>query len=1018
MDRDLAKYAALLQSARAEHERGDLRNAYSSYLKAHAMITRILNAHVVFRDLDSLENLPDNYIQLFEHAQEILRRTRDIVEQARANMKKKPVAASSTTSVTASTASGSLSPAGVSSPKAFTRGLTRPELKKSLSSQSQRTIRTTTSIDKRTKRNIPMIPISPLTKQYLAHTYALTQVTQRFEQAKQDSSPHGSPSLSGPRDLANLRRLIEDVRIQRAKVDAVNIQIHSVASANITSWEPDVVAKQITIIDTLLFKEVAIPRDLVRPDRKLGPAQYPIDFENYIAHSVAHILLQAWNTLRQSVTASSSSASSSRNGPPNAITHMIRVAQILLHVYRNFNGFMGIMRALTSPEIKRMHKLWSGVNSKTKDAFRRLVDISRNEQGHLHGYLDTLMKKLGAFQDVGKDALVAIPWMRFHQDEVKSIINSYLTGHESKDGSSDVVLSAPGARKLSVVTATLLQCRTNESNTFDRSDIQDKPAQTSNSKNREPVAIDGLKSPLAPVWDLASLGSGDASLHHWILSRPYLNKQQLIDESLEIEPLFHGEELPCYDAMPEDGDDDNSSELSFVANGENQDEHAHDDSFEHIIAPEHDLEPLPSSPALVGTKDKRPAISRSPVSESEINAIMSELLDDDSTDNGLFDDDDAEDGQSTEDVVREPANERLNQLKGSAGRTRDVLQFLGIDPDEYSGSEDDDENDASDGGFKASTAQKGKGKKLEQDDTEEIDDLLAKVKGLVHESRTHSDHLEQEQEQKQEQILDPFEELKNNDSQLLDEDAEPGPIRTFEPMQQGSEEDELLFNDGPVPTLAQTPVETPVTPMPFVTSLESLRDQLRNLDDKVHLESQSNAQSDHDDTSDKDKHSAANSSTNGTTVNNNDNSDSHQEQSCTEAGKQDTLEVSSPPTSSLPVSQGSPQSPLANPFAPFIIRKKSADASDTGSLGSSPPPTISKGRRRKIHTDRSKQSPELSTSPRSDRSSLALSPPKILFSAPPTGDLSKDDMAAVEARAKMSLAGFLTKTTKTASTPS
>ncbi|KAG0035043.1 hypothetical protein BGZ81_001102 [Podila clonocystis] len=962
MDRDMSEYASLLQTAKAEHDLGHLKSAYSLYIKAHAMVTRILGSQIVFRDQDSLKSVPDNYTQLFAHAQEILRRTKDIVEQAKANQKKKPALASSAST----SASESILLMSVTS-KSSTKSLVRPELKSSPSSMSQRTIKTVSTLtDKRTKRNIPMIPISPLMKQYLTHNYALTQVTQRFEQAKHDSSSHGSPSHSGSRDLAHLRRLIEDVRIQRAKVDFVNNQIQSVASATITSWDPDVIAKQLTIIDTQLFKEVAIPRDLVRPDRKLSPAQYCIDFENYVAHSIAHLLLQEWNTLRQPAQASSSSTS--KNGPPNAVAHMIRVAQILLHVYRNFNGFMAIMHALASPEIKRMHRLWSGVNSKTKDTFRRLVNIS-HDLGHLRGYMDTLLQKLEAFQDVGKDAVVAIPWMRYHQDEVKSIINSYLTGHESKDGSSDVVLSAPGARKLSAVTAILLQCRTNEPNVIDRLDLQERSAQAT-TKNREAVAVDGLRTPLAPIWDLVSLGSGDPVLQHWLLSRPFLNKQQLIDESLEIEPLFNGEELPCFET-PLDCDDDNSSELSVSVSGGNQDDLHQDDSFEHVIAPEHDLEPLPSSLSQ-SSKDKRPAISRSPVSESEISAIMNELLDDDSVENGLFEDDSA--GSANETTA--PSNDRLDRLKGSPGRTRDVLEFLGIDPEEYSGSDNDDDG----GELKIDSVSKGKAKALEQEESEEIDSLIAKVKGLVHESKSHNKKLEHETLRTQDSFDEDYQESTEAES-----------TRKFEPMQQGTEEDELQFYDDPIPSPHVMPSATS-----FGATLESLRAQLGNLDNDP-LEGST--------VIDKNKDDLATSTPKSADV---PGENAHIYHSTNSNGQQDTQSTSPSSSHTFSQSQTSP-SATSNPFAPFIIHKPTDH--DSGSLGTSPPPSsgsIGKGRRRKIQTDRSRQSPEYSTSPPGDKSPTAFSPPKSLFSTS-TIDLSKEDMAVIEARAKMSLAGFLNR---------
>ncbi|KAG9320878.1 hypothetical protein KVV02_005026 [Mortierella alpina] len=806
---DMASYAALLQEARSQQHAGHLKGAYATYLKAHAAIVHILGTQVVFKDQATLESFPANHSQLVAHAQEILHRMKDIVDSAR-NHGAKATATTLSSAASASTHSG---PSAERSPSAT------PRPKLTSSPPSQRSIATL----KRTKKSIPMIPLSPLTRQSLLNSHALSLVTQRLEQAKQGSaSSKSSAAGSGPRDLANLRRLIEDVRIQKAKLDAVNAQIQSVANSTITSWDPDMVARQLTIIDTGLFAKVAIPRDLVRADRKSSAAQTCIDFENYIAHSTAHLLLLEWSSSRQ--TSSESGPATPKSHPPhppvNAVAHMVRVAHILIHVYRNFNSFRAVMRALTSPEVKRMHGLWSNIPSKTKDTFKRLVSIYQ-DQSTVTSYKEMLAQKLDAFQDVGKDAVVAIPWMRYHQDEVKSIIYSYLTGHESVGGSSDVVLSAPGARKLSAVTALLMQCRTNETTNFDRSDRDDSSAQAKRTKNREPVQVDGLKVPLTPVWDLVSLGAGDVTLHHWILTRPFLNKQQLIDESLEIEPLFHGEELPCLRTPLDNEDGEGWS---------SQDEDpTQDDSFEHVIAPEHDLEPLPE-PTPQPLQDRRTS-TYSPVAESDINDIMNELLNDDHDDGSdegdLF-------GDSNTDVGTAEQRQDPLSSKTSPERSRDILQFLGIDPEDGSGSDDGEGDQRGDFGLPASNTVKGKGISSMQDDEEEIQKLMAQVRGLVRESRTHAEEVESKE-------VDPasgaeIEREQGRDDGILEMELPTiKPSSRFEPFQEGNEEDEFGFNFGTQQDIRATDaadtVATPDNETPKMSSLEALRRQLQAIDD-------------------------------------------------------------------------------------------------------------------------------------------------------------------------------------------
>ncbi|KAG9067467.1 hypothetical protein KI688_012250 [Linnemannia hyalina] len=1004
-ERDLSKYATLLTAAKAEQGRGDLKAAYATYLEAHGVIIHILSSKVVFKDKDSLESAPGNYTQLLAHAQEILRRLKDIVDLSKSH---ESLSSSSPAVPTSTSSAKSSKPSSISPPIRPGLGPSRP---------SQRSVATTatntTQNYKRTRKNIPMIPISPLTKQSLLHSYALSQVTQKLEQAKQGSNPQqqqqhqqsgaGSPSLSGNRDLAHLRRLIEDVRIQRAKLDTVSIQIQSVASSNITSWDPDTIAKQLTIIDTQLFKDVAIPRDLVRADRHHhnSRAQTCIDFENYIAHSFSHLLLLEWITVRQASPASSQAASKNHSHVPvNAVAHTIRIAYILLHVYRNFNGFRALMRALTSPEIKRMHKLWSGVPSKTKDTYRRLVAIYQDQAAE-GGYKGALIQKLDAFQDVGRDAMVAIPWMRYHQDEVKSIIQSYLTGQESSGGSTDIVLSAPGARKLSAVTALLLQCKSNDPGNFDRQETDSRSGTVSHTKHREPVQVDGLKTPLSPVWDLISLGAGDVTLHHWLLSRPFLNKQQLIDESLEIEPLFNGEELPVHEtSMDLDESDDSAS----LAGDVDQDE-----SFEQVIQPEHDFEPS-SAPLTPTQSSTRPAWTRTPVSESEVNDIMNELLNDDANDSrGLFGDSDDDNNNNNNNNNNSPSpsgSSRPGMARGASGssftkspqRTRDVFEFLGIQPEDAS---DDDDETGGDLGTPTSSSFKNKGKALwSGDDDDELDSLMTKVKGLVHESKAFT----QDVESKPESVKSPQNDFDNDPWGKEDDDGDKphSSEKKFEPFQQGNEEDEWGFGDSPAAPVATSTLSEPAPSA--MSTLDALRKQFASLgpvpvsddiaDDSLSPKSEPSADSNSKDDQDTTK-----------TI-------------LITAGESPVSAESalSPPSSaSGPGSAATSPSALSssfNPFAPFMMAKP-AGSGDSHS----PPHVIGKARKRKILVDRSGHvNHDLAAEAAGvgagsgfpgDKTPTALSPPKHVVGPLSPLEASDETMAAIAAKAKMSLAGFL-----------
>ncbi|KAF9913722.1 hypothetical protein BX616_009699 [Lobosporangium transversale] len=982
MESDMTKYASLLKDAKIQQDSGDLKSAYATYVEAHGIILRILGTQVVFKNQDTVVSSPANYTQLFAHAQEILRRIKDIMDQA-----KTPTIA--ITKLPSRTVSSNSVASKQSRPNASPLQSTQGRSGLASSRISQRSVATTSPLNKRTKKNIPMIPISPLTRQYLLNSYALSQATQKFEQAKQGSS-------SGSHGLATLRRLTEDKRIQQTKVDAINVQIQSVAASTITSWDPDMIARQLTIIDTQLFKEIAIPKDLVRADRKSSPSQRCIDFEIYIVHSVAHLLLMDWNTHRNSST-NGSPAPAKGHTPihTNAVVHMIKVANILLNVYRNFNSFMAIMKALTSPEIKRMHKSWSGVNSKTKESFKRLVSIYR-AQDNVQCYKDTLMQKLDSFQDVGKGALIAIPWMRYHMDEVKSIINSYLTGQESTGGSSDIVLSAPGARKLSAVSALLNQCRTNGSSSFDRQDMDDKSSKfhNGNTKHREPVQIDGMKLPLTPILDLASLGNGDITLHHWLLSRPFLNKQQLIDESLEIEPLFNGEELPCYETPLNNEDSDESTSLS----GDN----VQNDSFEHVVAPEHDLEPLVPKPS-------RPALPRAPVSETEINDIMSELLNDDSNDSkGLFDDLSSDDDGSAS--FSKIGDKQDNS--GSPGRSQDVLQFLGINPNDHSDS--DQEDGGGDFFQKLTTVDKGKGKAKDlqggNDDTDEINNLLAQVKGLVHESKNHIEELESvdtlaNQDLKGEEESD-IDEPQDNEDRVFSTG------RKFEPFQQGSEEDQFNFDDDQ-PSVKLSTTTGPATSS--LLSLESLRRQLQSVGQLSEpVEDQRKTASDSSTLPGKDEPAQKTQQEKNSAELFNENT--LDRTTLSHVDKDELADLSAAKLNALPSNTilVSASASSSSPFMTYMATRSAeslstSPSSSSSSLLSISPNFIGKGRRRKIHTDRSSQSENAGEKTQDVQTTTGFSPPTrpLLTTCSSKSSLVLDESDAhpdaIASRAKESL---------------
>lgn len=416
---------------------------------------------------------------------------------------------------------------------------------------------------------LPLVPLSPLIKSTITCTNALNQATDKLKEAK-----NSQPAVP----VNTLRRLVEDTKVERSRLDNLQRQIQSVESATAFNWDPDVLARQVAAINCQLFNRVVLEKKwFCQLEKKQTNLVYLLDFHHYLTHSVAHQLI-FWAELSQQKSGMAARVVPTVHPKDNLISHLVRVAYLLVHAYRDFSGFAAIMRALRFPEVRRLRKLWHGCPSRTRELYRELAQLMSPANNH-KAYHEMLRRKLelyyhpspvsGASSSEG--LTIAIPWIQPHLAMIRSIISAYTAGDNdpaaaatsvflASGGGGQVVLSAPGARKLAMVMATLELCQTNA--TSESPDLVEEIANSQkallNSKRlssatRKPIQLDGLRSPVSPVPDLNRLLPGDLVAQHWLLSRVYLTKDQLIEESIEVEPLLPGEQLAC-DADDEEED--------------------------------------------------------------------------------------------------------------------------------------------------------------------------------------------------------------------------------------------------------------------------------------------------------------------------------------------------------------------------------------------------------------------------------------------------------------------------------
>ncbi|CAG8542734.1 3537_t:CDS:10 [Diversispora eburnea] len=379
--------------------------------------------------------------------------------------------------------------------------------------------------------HLPLVPFSPLTRQAIHYAHELATASQKVSAATQKSN--------NTKDLSpSVIKLTEEVRAQRTKLDQVNNHIQSVAENTLLYWEAIKVAQQLTIIESQLYSKVDFRKDLTSKDKKNNRAQACMDFHRYLTNSFTH----------QLIIYADNSANSSRNPRENIIAFAIKIAFYLFNVHRNFNSFAAVIKALTSPEVYRIKRLWNNVSSRQNQILKELSVYIKKEDNEYKAYKEIVSQKVEEFRDASK-GMIIIPWMQPHYEEIKKITQSYTSG-KSGD-SSNVILSAPGARKLDSIFSFLEQCQKNQM-PRDDDEISTSRKTASTSRVREQITLDGNTIPL-PL-DLSCQGFGDLGIHHWLVSRVYLTKQQLIDESIEIEPLGENEQLPC-DVGSDDGGD-------------------------------------------------------------------------------------------------------------------------------------------------------------------------------------------------------------------------------------------------------------------------------------------------------------------------------------------------------------------------------------------------------------------------------------------------------------------------------
>ncbi|PHZ07741.1 uncharacterized protein RHIMIDRAFT_242396 [Rhizopus microsporus ATCC 52813] len=399
---------------------------------------------------------------------------------------------------------------------------------------------------------LPLIPLSPIAQSYILCSNALSQASEKLNEAKQKI-----PTVD------DTTRLIRNVEVERLRLDTLARKMQSVEAATAFFWDSDTLARQIAIIDCQLYTSVLLnKRALLQLDQKQTKLSHLVDFHRYLTHSMAHQLIY-WAELTKPNNTSTPAVVPPVRPKDSLVAHLIRVAYLLLHAYRDFSGFAAIMKALTLPEIRRLKRIWQPCSSRTKEMFRDLAQII-SPANNYQAYRNVLRSKLELYlyihhrkegSNSSGNMMIAIPWIQAHLSSIQSIVTIYTAGDNEDQQmlGGDIVLSTPGAHKMDIEISILELCQRNS--TISDSLLEDILSNSSSDKKKsqrssiaaasKPIHLEGLRTAVIPTSNLNHLAPGDLLVHHWLVSRVYLRKDQLIDESMEVEPLKQGEQIAC-----------------------------------------------------------------------------------------------------------------------------------------------------------------------------------------------------------------------------------------------------------------------------------------------------------------------------------------------------------------------------------------------------------------------------------------------------------------------------------------
>lgn len=401
------------------------------------------------------------------------------------------------------------------------------------------------------KIRLPLIPLSPLTQTSIEYAKALAQTAQSLSETTTEGVSSTNNNTTNTSDIISI--LNKDFSKEREKLDRLTKEIQNIQSQFLADLNNYEIAKEIAYINCSLYRLVVLDKNWILNFDNQSNMVPLLDFHRYLSHSISHQIIysiveeegRSKNNKRMSLIGSSSNNN-------NAIAQIIQIAYILLHIYRDFSGCTAMLTSLQMPEVQRLDILWGQCPSKLVSVYKELVAMfspHNNYEAYQHYLWLHTARFLNATTPLMKSQMIAVPFMHAHLAMIRNLIHTHSVvaiNNSNQRVNNNNVLSDAGEKIFLSAIHVLEFCQ--HHSRIDPADLEvvvpttgsSRRLSISSNRRNSLNSVSGLKLSISPCLELDRLHS-NPSKYHWLVSRPYLTRSQLHQESLQMEPLAIGE---------------------------------------------------------------------------------------------------------------------------------------------------------------------------------------------------------------------------------------------------------------------------------------------------------------------------------------------------------------------------------------------------------------------------------------------------------------------------------------------